>query len=511
MDRPGHKRAKGEHDEIDDADSFADSALTLDDMPPQARTEMHSGIVALGQLALQTATMVEKIGWRQKQLSLMASAEHIAEHTRLHVECAREVQNGLRLVAELRASSCLAPTDLFQLANVHIELVMQWKQLELYDHELRHLLGAEPGRPQCFAALVIVKQPFPKSLKQNIKTSASAEDPVVVRLISGARTEVRPMSPVKAELLHEDYAPKKGELGVQNDSQELDARGFATFSAMRFPQGTRIKAVRLQFAVQVHFANPMPHDAPAVTGVALVQSEPSAPFVVMTNENQWDVSAGLLLQRELFSAVAEAPWPVFANVLQMHYIKATRQDPLHPLRCLSAAELAYIHEVKFERRPTIYLRDFERFWDWCGKVFHRIRHQRQLALLWLRGLIFGFCTKEDAEELLRPEQVGTFLLRFSERIAGQFAIAYVAMNKASGEREVKHYLLKPDDIAGPNKTIADFLRVHDKFLFVVEKRLDFAPQPPLVVARHNKDVVLDEFYTKKNFTAIAGYEDELVD
>lgn len=118
---------------------------------------------------------------------------------------------------------------------------------------------------------------------------------------------------------------------------------------------------------------------------------------------------------------------------------------------------------------------------------------------------------EGDEDELRGGGRHHFLLRFSERIAGQFAIAYVAMNKASGEREVKHYLLKPDDIAGPNKTIADFLRVHDKFLFVVEKRLDFAPQPPLVVARHNKDVVLDEFYTKKNFTAIAGYEDELVD
>lgn len=63
MERPG-KRTKGE-EELDDADSFVDGALGLEAtnpvLPPAA--EMHSGVIALGQLALQTAALVEKIGY----------------------------------------------------------------------------------------------------------------------------------------------------------------------------------------------------------------------------------------------------------------------------------------------------------------------------------------------------------------------------------------------------------------------------------------------------------------
>ncbi len=40
-----------------------------------------------------------------------------------------------------------------------------------------------------------------------------------------------------------------------------------------------------------------------------------------------------------------------------------------------------------------------------GKVLHKIRHQRHLSLLWLKGLIFGFIPKENAEEILRNQEV----------------------------------------------------------------------------------------------------------
>ena len=61
---------------------------------------------------------------------------------------------------------------------------------------------------------------------------------------------------------------------MQNDSQERDPRGFATFGALRFPQGTRIKAVRLQFSVHVQFVLQLADGTSATPpGVALVQSE----------------------------------------------------------------------------------------------------------------------------------------------------------------------------------------------------------------------------------------------
>jgi hypothetical protein len=106
-------------------------------------------------------------------------------------------------------------------------------------------------------------------------------------------------------------------------------------------------------------------------------------------------------------------------------------------RPLSAADLAYFHEVKLDRKRVINQKDFERFWEWFGKVLHKIRHQRHLSMLWLKGLIYGFIAKEEAEELLKYEEPGTFLIRFSDRIAGQFAVAYVKVlhHPQAGERE----------------------------------------------------------------------------
>jgi len=85
--------------------------------------------------------------------------------------------------------------------------------------------------------------------------------------------------------------------------------------------------------------------------------------------------------------------------------------------------------------------------------------------LWLKGLIFGFISKEEAEEILQKQPQGTFLLRFSERSAGQFAVAYV-----KPVVDVKHYLIKNEDTQGPNKTLADFLKSHENFAYILQKK-----------------------------------------
>lgn len=62
-----------------------------------------------------------------------------------------------------------------------------------------------------FACLVIVKSPFPKSVKQHTKsTSIAVEDPTIVQLIYSPRSEIRPLSKVKAGLVFEDYQSKRG-------------------------------------------------------------------------------------------------------------------------------------------------------------------------------------------------------------------------------------------------------------------------------------------------------------
>lgn len=91
---------------------------------------------------------------------------------------------------------------------------------------------------------------------------------------------------------------------------------------------------------------------------------------------------------------------------------------------------------------------FVRFWGWFGRIVHKIRHQKAFASLWLNGLIYGFLSKIQAEEILKGESAGTFLIRFSERVPGKQAIAYVKENRDTNQTEVRHYLIAPHEKKG---------------------------------------------------------------
>jgi len=76
-----------------------------------------------------------------------------------------------------------------------------------------------------------------------------------------------------------------------------------------------------------------------------------------------------------------------------------------------------------------------------------------LDLTILSGLIYGFLSREDSDRLLLTQGAlpGSFLIRFSDRCPGQFVVVYVTSSlskKPDGgdEREVKHYLISPEDI-----------------------------------------------------------------
>ena len=99
---------------------------------------------------------------------------------------------------------------------------------------------------------------------------------------------------------------------ITNDKQEMDDCGIARFTDLRFPQGTRLKMVRLQFAVEVQFAQ---FNGTACKAL-LETKEPSNPFIVMTNENQWESSEGILLKKDVFEGNIEVPW--FMVCLHIH-------------------------------------------------------------------------------------------------------------------------------------------------------------------------------------------------
>jgi hypothetical protein len=156
---------------------------------------------------------------------------------------------------------------------------------------------------QSFAALMITKQPFPKPVKQKAKSTSHIEDPTVVELIKAPKADCKPVGPVRAQLIHEDYKSQPTSMDITNDQQEMDENGYVSFTELRFPSGTRQKMVRLQFCVQVRFVK-----IDGTIGTEALESDTSQPFVILTNENQWKVSEGLLLKKDIFDIQKEATW-----------------------------------------------------------------------------------------------------------------------------------------------------------------------------------------------------------
>ncbi len=149
-------------------------------------------------------------------------------------------------------------------------------------------------------------------------------------------------------------------------------------------------------------------------------------------------------------------------MLQLHYLIATRQALNKIERPLTKTDLGYIWQLRFERAKDVSRDAVQEFWKWFGKVLHILRHQKPVPELWAKvgrrrelfnknlnifffsgkGFIFGFISKEAAHDLLRGKPIGTFLIRFSEQSAGQFAVACVSKGKKAGETTIKVFLVE---------------------------------------------------------------------
>lgn len=108
-----------------------------------------------------------------------------------------------------------------------------------------------------------------------------------------------------------------------------------------------------------------------------------------------------------------------------------------------------------------------------SRVCCRIHQQKGFDFIGFGVCFFFFCQRvcfQAAENLLSNRQPGVFLLRFSERAAGTFAVAYVKKSRSTGECSVKHYLLRPGDVAPPQRTLADFLGGQAYFVWVKKKK-----------------------------------------
>lgn len=149
----------------------------------------------------------------------------------------------------------------------------------------------------------------------------------------------------------------------------------------------------------------------------------------------------------------EIPWPFFANSIQHYFLKATKQDLEKPIRGLSKRDLSYFHQAFFNSSMSINRKSFQIFWDWFGKVIHKLRYQRHLSSLWVKGLVYGMLSRDGVWRFLQNQPIGTFVIRFSESNAGSIAIGYKAFDGS-----IKNYLMKQEDISGNAKSIPDFIR-----------------------------------------------------
>ena len=203
-----------------------------------------------------------------------------------------------------------------------------------------HFAGACLFRLVFSMALFITGQPLPVSVKQ----FKPLDEPVVVKLLTGARfpPQGRVSCVVRAEIVSDDVAPStatashkkmKNVVGLENSelSMEEDTRSVR-FTELKFPTGTRLKAVRLRFATHLNV-----FDSHGNPHMLTLTSNASNPVVVKTNENQWFEAEGILLKEGAFGARQEISWNRLANWVHLRFIQATRQvreshRPPHPAR-----------------------------------------------------------------------------------------------------------------------------------------------------------------------------------
>lgn len=305
------------------------------------------------------------------------------------------METELRALQHLNQQVILDPPDLARLMVLLQDLRIQMKQLELYHNELQQLLTPQPT-PQPVAALVISKQPFPVVIS---KGKQLTEEQLTVRLLTGASpsSQAAPTAAVKATLLcdtHNPAARNAPASPIEGDVQHISPARVAHFP-LKFLSGTRKSAVHIKMGVPVR-AGP---NGASVT----VESEMSNPFVVITNECQWETSAGILLKKDAFGGQLEITWPQFVNTLQRHFLIATRQDMVRPKRPLSLYDFQYINSQFFGNRTVIHQKDFDNFWNWFGRSMQTLRYQRHICALWQTGVIYGFITRDDVNSALNNQ------------------------------------------------------------------------------------------------------------
>jgi len=372
-------------------------------------------------------------------------------------------------------------------------------QIEIFRKEIEHCVASADYGDVIFAALFINQQPFPATIKQHLLV-----DTIRVQILTGARTRVDLSVPVKAEMITDWNIGnnKKQSTPMKGHEERFSPDGTASFRALKFTVGTGCKAVQIKFRTLLNKKNQK----------FQFESDPSECFIVMTNTKQWAEAQGILTKRELFKESSEVSAQYFANIIQMLYIQASRQDPRKASRPLGPLDFQFLFITKvlkaFSYHQIVTQADFDRLWSWFGPVLQKIRYQKFLLPMWTGGLFWGFISKTESEQVLEPYDAGTFILRFSERMNnGSMAVAYKQSQNA-----VRHYLIKSKDTSGQGHSLPQFIRDTSSLLQFLRITITEAFELKFSVIEKNQ--ALAKIGSKRRKTADnkgSGYDEYLFD
>lgn len=275
---------------------------------------------------------------------------------------------------------------------------------------------------------------------------------------------------------------------------------------------TRMSVVPLSFSISLLLRSSMGGKKSRFS----ISSSSTHPVIAITNESQWMDAEYKLLMKELFGgedALSSIEWFYFANVLHRRFLKATKQTTADPTRPFSSSDWRFFHEKYFQNSDIISSDQIVAFWKWFGPIMQTLRFKKHINSLWFSGILFGIVSKEYCSRHLENQRNGTFIVRFSEKFPGLFAIAYVCDDMRDGDSgesydRVKHYLVKPED-TGSQKSLPDFLHEKEQFKYLL--RFDFRERQMECV---EKDVALKGFYSKSRITPSArpgdiGYQTQV--
>ncbi|OQR75549.1 signal transducer and activator of transcription 5A-like [Tropilaelaps mercedesae] len=306
---------------------------------------------------------------------------------------------------------------------------------------------------------VIEKQP-PQVMKTNTRFCAT------VRLLVGGQLNVH-MSPpeVRVSIISEAQAL----LLARNDgypSNEVSGEILNNVCAMEYHQASKQLSVsfrnmslkRIRRAEKKGTESVMDEkfcllfqSSVKVGDITFSVQARSLPVVVIVHGNQepharatvtWD-NAFSEQQRQPFVVPECVTWSQMAHVLSTKFHKTTgrglSESNLHFLATKAFRNPNLGHDFRDHKlswalfcKEQLPERGFT-FWEWFYAIMKVTKEH--LRLLWNDGVVWGFVSRREAEDMLLKKPNGTFLLRFSDSELGGVSIAWVA-DKEGGGKEI---------------------------------------------------------------------------